>query len=28
MNSGLSATLGADGFPVSYTVFNDEPIPD
>ena len=28
MNSGLSATLGADGLPVSYTVFNDEPIPD
>lgn len=27
-NSGLSATLGADGFPESYTVFNDEPIPD
>lgn len=28
MNSGLSATLGADGFPESYSVFNDEPIPD
>ena len=28
MNSGLSATLDADGFPESYTVFNDEPIPD
>ncbi len=26
--SGLSATLDADGRPVSYTIFNDEPIPD
>jgi branched-chain amino acid transport system substrate-binding protein len=28
MNSGLSATLDAEGRPVSYAVFNDEPIPD
>lgn len=26
--SGLSATLDAEGRPVSYAVFNDEPIPD
>lgn len=26
--SGLSATLDAEGFPVSYAVFNDEEIPD
>lgn len=26
--SGLSATLDAEGNPVSYAVFNDEPIPD
>jgi branched-chain amino acid transport system substrate-binding protein len=26
--SGLSATLNEDGLPESYTVFNDEPIPD
>ncbi len=26
--SGLSATLDAEGQPVSYAVFNDEPIPD
>jgi branched-chain amino acid transport system substrate-binding protein len=26
--SGLSATLNAEGFPESYTVFNDEEIPD
>jgi branched-chain amino acid transport system substrate-binding protein len=28
MNSGLSGTLNAEGFPETYTVFNDEPIPD